>query len=64
MSPNDYAAVLGSVTAMIVAIGGLAVWREKKEPSQSKPENTGDRLEDHLHRIEGKVDILMDRVKR
>ena len=67
MNPNDYAAILGSVAALIVAIGGLAVWREKKAPTPPGPSKTDDRLqrmESSIQRIEGKVDILTDRIPR
>lgn len=68
MNPNDYAAILGSVAALIVAIGGLAVWREKKAPTPTPgPSKTDDRLqrmESSIQRIEGKVDILTDRIPR
>lgn len=64
MQPNDYAAILGSVAALIVAIGGMAIWQGKKEGSAHKPDERGKRIEDVVHRIEGKLDILLDRVHR
>ena len=65
MSANDYAAILGSVAALIIAIGGLAVWREKKEPTPTaRPDDRAQRIESTLQRIEGKIDILTDRIPR
>jgi len=64
MNANDYAAILGSVAALIVAIGGLAIWREKKDPTQSGPDDRAQRIESTLQRIEGKIDILTDRIPR
>jgi hypothetical protein len=63
MSANDYAAILGTVAALIVAIGGLAVWREKKEPPP-RPDERAQRIESTLQRLEGKIDILTDRIPR
>jgi hypothetical protein len=63
MSANDYAAILGAVAALIVAIGGLAVWREKKEPPPRTDERA-QRMESILQRLEGKIDILTDRIPR
>lgn len=64
MQPNDYAAILGSVAALIIAIGGLAVWQGRKEGPAEKPDERGKRIEDMVHRVEGKLDILLDRVQR
>lgn len=64
MAANDFAVVLGAVATLIVAIGGLAVFQQRKEPSQPKPDEALRRIEDDLDRIGGKIDILLDRIKR
>jgi hypothetical protein len=64
VTPNDYGYILLSVSALITAIGGLAVFKARSEPTPRKPDDTLHRIEGNQQRMESKLDIILDRTHR
>jgi hypothetical protein len=64
VTANDYGYILLSVSALITAIGGLAIFKARGESTPAKPDDTLKRIEGSQQRMESKLDIILDRTHR